>query len=148
MKKITGPENTTYPILGKNTTKQDVKEMEFVLSNDVVTLRSLLEFINDEDPTGGDGDGSCVDEQFDTLTSLADAYKTAIAASVAKTTTKTDEETNAFVGDCIKAVRFCADDERVDKKMMDGVLRNLNKGYDDVMKQVKENERKGITRGI
>ena len=27
---------------------------------------------------------------------------------------------------------------------MDGLLRNLNKGYDDVIKQVKENERKGI----
>ena len=28
--------------------------------------------------------------------------------------------------------------------MMDGFLRNVNEGYDDVMKQVKENERKGI----
>jgi len=48
------------------------------------------------------------------------------------------------VGDCIKAVRFCADDQRVDKKMMDEFLRNLNKGYDKVVKQVKENEEQGI----
>ena len=32
LEKITGQSDATYPILGKNTTRQDVKEMEFVLS--------------------------------------------------------------------------------------------------------------------
>ena len=78
------------------------------------------------------------------MTALADAYKMAIAASALKTTKATDKETQTFGRDCIKMVRFCANDNRVNNKMMGGLLRNPNKGYDDVIRQVKDIESKGI----
>ena len=81
---------------------------------------------------------------FDSLTALADAYKMDIVASVAKTTKSTDEKTQAFVGDCIKMVRFCADDNQFDNSMMDGFLRTVNKGYGEVIKQLKDPKSRGV----
>ena len=58
--------------------------------------------------------------------------------SEAQTIKATSKETQDFVGDCMKMVRFVADDDRVDKDMMDGFLRCVNKGYNGVIKQLKE----------
>ena len=79
---------------------------------------------------------------FDSLTDLADVYKMAIAASVAKTTNTRDKKTQTFVGDCIKMVKFCADDDQVDKTTMDELSRTLHKRYDDVTKQLKDSKAK------
>ena len=49
--------------------------MEFVLTNDVVTLCSFLEFTTAKESNKVDGDGSCVGGRFDLLKALADAYK-------------------------------------------------------------------------
>ena len=44
----------------------------------------------------------------------------------------------------MKMVRFVADDDRVDKDMMDGFLRCVNKGYNGVIKQLKEKGKRCI----
>ena len=141
--KITGPDNATYPILGPNTTMLDMEEMEFVLSNEVVTLRSFLDFTRDEQCN----DADCVGEskrEFSSLTNLAEAYMIALERSEAQTTKATSDETQDFVGDCMKMVRFVADDDRVDKDMMDGFLRYVDKGYNGVIKQLKDKGKRCI----
>ena len=141
--KITGPDNATYPILGPNTTMLDMGEMEYVLSNEVVTLRSFLDFTRDEQCN----DADCVGEskrEFSSLTMLAEAYMIALERSEAQTTKATSDETQDFVGDCMKMVRFVADDDRVDKDMMDGFLRCVNEGYNGVIKQLKDKGKRCI----
>ena len=75
--KITEPDNTTYPILGPNTTTMVTGEMEYVLSNEVVTLCSFLDFACDEECDEAD----CVGEsktEFASLTTLEETYTIAL----------------------------------------------------------------------
>ena len=85
LKKITGSDTASYPILGINTSTLDIREMEFVLGNEVVTLRSFLGFTQD---TECDDSNGCKESstEFESLTTLAQAYKIAIDSSTAVTT--------------------------------------------------------------
>ena len=140
LKQIAGSDIASYPILGISTSTLDMKEMEFVLGNDVVNLRSFLDFTQD---TTCDDSNGCKESntEFASLSALAQAYKTKIDSSTAVTTKATCDEKLDFVGDCMNMVKFVADDERIDKEMMNGFLSCVNKGYVRVINQLKEKEK-------
>lgn len=134
---LLGPEDGSYPLLGPNTSSSDMREMEYVLSNSATTLREFLDFSR-RDTVAGESkvDGSPLGEAV-SLSALAEAYKTALDISITKSSLATNDETQNFVGDVMKMTRFVADDEGVDKEMMEGFLRHVNAGYEEVMNKLK-----------
>jgi hypothetical protein len=138
---VTGPVHAPLPrpILSKNTTQDDLLEMEYVLHLEARPLQKFGDYTNTkQDDLNVDTKPSASSQlAINSLPTTVKRYKDSLEQSVVLETNFHVEETYTFGGDIVKTIKLIAGNERADKDIMTKFMTKGTNVYEEILNEMR-----------